>query len=499
MDSAMQDHGETSESRQDQRENAPLASLDRRRFLKNVRGVTGAIAAGVTGLGVLLGGRSTDLEAKETHQLPGHTGQRDHPEREHRERNSRQGRNKARKGTADADIIIDWNTAALNAIRAGRTPPPIASRALAILHASVYDAVNGIDRRHEPYLVQSVVPANASREAAASAGGHKVLVSLFPANAPSFDDLHTTILSTIRNGPQKSAGIAWGESVANQILALRANDGSDAVVLAPSGSGPGAWQPTPPAFAPYLLPQWGFVKPFAMTHSSQFRPLGPPALNSARYAADCNEVKAFGAAVGSTRTPEQDQIALFWADGAGTETPPGHWNSIAQDIADDQDQTMEQNARLFALLNIALADAAICAWDAKYNYNFWRPVTAIRSADGDGNPVTIADPIWSSFIVTPPFPDYTSGHSTFSGAAARVLAGFFGTDNIAFTAGSNFLPGVTRRFTSFSAAAAEAAISRLYGGIHYRFANEDGLSSGLGIGEWTVTRYMQPKGNRSRR
>jgi len=211
----------------------------------------------------------------------------------------------------NADVITDWNTAALNAIRAGRTPPPIASRALAILHASIYDAVNGIDREHEAYFVRSAVPASASREAAASAAAHKVLVTLFPANAPSFDDLHTTTLAAIRNGPQKSAGIAWGESVADQILALRANDGSGATVPPPSGSGPGSWQPTPPAFAPYLLPQWGFVMPFAMTHSSQFHPPGPPALNSNTYGADYNEVKALGAAVGSARTPEQDLIALF--------------------------------------------------------------------------------------------------------------------------------------------------------------------------------------------
>jgi membrane-associated phospholipid phosphatase len=160
---------------------------------------------------------------------------------------------------------------------------------------------------------------------------------------------------------------------------------------------------------------------------------------------------------------------------------------------------VDQNARLFALLNIAMADAAICAWDAKYIYDFWRPVTAIRNGDADGNPATIADPTWTSFIVTPPFPDYVSGHSTFSGAASKVLAAFFGTDDVAFTTGSDFLPGVTRQFTSFSAAASEAALSRLYAGIHYRSANEDGLAAGLEIGEWTVTHLMQEKGNRSRK
>src|SRR6266576_1050642 len=245
---------------------------------------------------------------------------------------------------ARADVVTEWNNAALDAIRAGHSPPPIASRSLAILHVSIYDAVNGIDRTHEPYLVQSFAPAGASREAAASAAAHEALVNLFPANASSFDSLHAAILAGIPNGPQKIAGIVWGEFVANQILAARANDGSDAIVPPPSGSGPGVWVPTPPAFLPYLLPQWGFVLPFAMSSSSQFRPSGPPSLDSERYAADYDEVKSLGPAVGSTRTEEQTQIALFWADGAGTETPPGHWNSIAQSFADMEGNTLEQRS-----------------------------------------------------------------------------------------------------------------------------------------------------------
>ena len=391
---------------------------------------------------------------------------------------------------AHADVVMDWNNAALDAIRAGSTAPPIASRSLAILHVSIYDAVNGIARTHEPYLVQSAVPASASREAAASAAAHDALVNLFPAAASSFDALHAAILAGIPDGPQKTAGIVWGEFVADQILVARANDGSDAIVPPPGGSGPGVWIPTPPAFRPYLLPQWGFVVPFVMSSSSQFRPPGPPSLDSQRYAADYNEVKELGALVGSTRTEDQTEIALFWADGAGTETPPGHWNSIAQIIADGRSNTLEQNARLFALLNIAMADAAICAWDAKYMFHFWRPVTAINFTEPELG--------WSSFIVTPPFPDYVSGHSTFSGAAATVLPLFYGTEDLPFTSDSDFLPGVYRSFPTCLAAAGEAADSRLYGGIHFRSANEDGLQAGISIGEWTGTRYLRPKGNRSR-
>jgi hypothetical protein len=392
---------------------------------------------------------------------------------------------------ARADVVMEWNSAALDAIRDGHAPPPIASRSLAIVHVSIYDAVNGIARTHEPYLVQSAVAASASREAAASAAAHGALINLFPAAAFSFDTLHAAILAAIPDGPQKIAGILWGEFVANEILAARATDGSDAIVPPPAGSGPGVWVPTPPAFAPYLLPQWGFVAPFAMNSSSQFRPPGSPSLDSEQYAADYKEVRELGAAVGSTRTEEQTEIALFWADGVGTETPPGHWNSIAQSIAVAQGNTLEENARLFALLNISMADAAISCWDAKYAFHFWRPVTAINFAEPNLN--------WASFIVTPPFPDYVSGHSTFSGAAATVLASFYDTDDLPFTTGSDFLPGVYRSFSTCLAAADEAAMSRLYGGIHFRSANEDGLQAGISIGEWAATHYLQPKGNRSRR
>ena len=399
---------------------------------------------------------------------------------------------------ASADVVTLWNSATLAAIRANSTSPPVASRALAILHVSIYDAVNGISRRHEPYLVESAVQASASEVAAASAAALRVVTMLFPAQTSQFTALHQAIVQAIKDGPQKQAGLTWGGLVADQILMSRANDGSGAVVPPPAGLGPGVWEPTPPAFAPYLLPQWGQVAPFVMESGDALRPNGPPPLDSARWAADYNEVKVLGAAVGSIRTGDQSQIARFWADGAGTETPPGHWNHIAQEVAAAQGNSLEQNARMFALLNLALADAAICAWDAKYAFNFWRPVTAIRLGDTDGNDATTGDPVWSSFIPTPPFPDYTSGHSTFSGAAARVLARFYGRDDIAFVIGSDALPGITRSFAGFTAAAAEAGASRIYGGIHYRSANEDGLAAGAAIGELTFANFLRPKGNRSR-
>lgn len=397
--------------------------------------------------------------------------------------------------SSPADVVTRWNTVAIDAIRAARTPPPQAARALAILHVAMYDAVNGITRSHESFFVRHGSPASASVEAAAAAAGHATLVALFPDREPLVDQSYADALGSMQNGPHTRKGIEWGEHVARQILVWRANDNSDGVVPPPPVDRAGDWMPTPPAFAPYLLPQWGFVVPFGLPNSSFVRPPGPPSLDSERWAADFNEIKVLGAAVGSLRTPEQDHIALFWADGAGTETPPGHWNSIAAQVAADRHTTMEENARLFALLNMALADAAICAWDAKYTFHFWRPVTAIRDADTDGNPLTSPDPTWNSFIATPPFPDYVSGHSTFSGAAAAVLAAFFGTDDMRFLARSDAFPGEVRQFGSFSAAAQEAALSRLYGGIHFRSANEDGLVAGTRIGSWITDHYLQPIGH----
>src|SRR5262249_12184493 len=213
-----------------------------------------------------------------------------------------------------------WNAAALDAIRVEMTPPPAAWRALAMLHVSIYDAVNGIVRTHEPYLVPSRVPASASIDAAASAAAHLTLAALFALESAAFDQLHAAMLAAVPDDPHKRAGVEWGEHVARQILAARSGDNADASIAAPSGAGPGRWVPTPPPLAPYLLPQWGFVAPFALPTPSFMRPPGPPALDSARWAADYNEVRSLGAAVGSARTADQSQIALFWADGAGTET-----------------------------------------------------------------------------------------------------------------------------------------------------------------------------------
>jgi len=400
---------------------------------------------------------------------------------------------------AQADMVTDWNSVALNAIKVDNTSPPKASRALAILHVSIYDACNGIGQNYQPYYVRGKPAGVASKEAAIAAAAHKVLVHLYPAQESAFDAAYAGSVAGIAGGPGKSVGISWGESVADAIIQLRDNDGSSNVAAYTPGSGPGIWVPTPPALAPALLPNWPSVIPFAMNSGSQFRPPPPPKLDSAQWVSDFNLTKEIGRSDSATRTAEQTAIARFWADGGGTVTPPGHWNVIARDVANQHGNTLEQNARLFALLNIAEADACIIAWDCKFTFNFWRPITAIRNADTDGNPDTASDSTWTPLLVTPNFPEYISGHSTFSGAAAAVLAVFFGSDRIPFSTTSEDLPGVSRSYNSFSEAAEEAGISRIYGGIHFLSANLSGLSSGAELGGYVSENFLRPKPGKSHR
>jgi hypothetical protein len=395
-------------------------------------------------------------------------------------------------GTARADVVLDWNEVLLDAIRVDRTAPPRASRAMAIVHVSIFDAVNGILGGYSPYHVTDHAPGGASPEAAAVAAAHEALVSLFPAQQATFDAARNASLAAIPDGTAKTSGIAWGESVATQILALRSSDHSSDVVTAFYPTGSSWWEPTPPAFAAGLLPNWPLVTPWTMTGGSQFRQGAPPAMGTPEYTRNFNEVRRLGRADSAFRTAGQTQIALFWADGPGTATPPGHWLVIAQDISEDRHLSLLENARLFALLGLTEADAGIVSWDHKYYYNNWRPITGIQHADTDGNPDTNPDPGWTPLIATPPFPTYTSGHSTFSGSGSRLLALFFGADQVSFTTTSDGLPGVTRTFTSFSQAGEEAGQSRVYGGIHWQYDNQAGLASGRALAEHVFFNFLAP-------
>ena len=378
-----------------------------------------------------------------------------------------------------SDVVLDWNDILLDAIRADGTPPPRAARSMAIVHIAAYDAVNPIVRTNAPYALNVSEAPWVSAEAAAAGAAHRALVDLYPGRAAAFDAALTATLADIPDGPGESRGVDLGRLSAQTILDQRRRDGSDAVRPYIHGTGPGQWRPTPPGFANPLLSQWPFVTPFALAASDQFRPPGPPPSASEVYTRDFEEVRRLGRADSTERTAEQTLIARFWADGAGTATPPGHWNQIAADVARQGDTDLVQNARLFALLNIALADAGFTSWHAKYDSGFWRPITAIRETDG--NDLTMPETEWSPLLVTPPFPSYTSGHSTFSGAASEVLSFFFGP-NTAFTTTTDDFPGVVRSFGSLSEAAEEAGMSRIYGGIHFGFGNRDGLTQGRAVG-----------------
>ncbi len=395
---------------------------------------------------------------------------------------------------AAADVVQEWSDHTLDAIRADRTNPPKAARALAMAHIAMFDAINAIDKTHEPFLTNDFnAPATASREAAAATAAWVVLRSLYPNQATNFDNFIDATLAAIADSNSEFQGIALGEAVGYAMIAARANDRFDATVMYTPGTQPGDWQPTPPAQAPALLPGWGEVLPFCLEDVATLRRPGPPPLTSAEFTTTFNETKSLGSKTSATRTADQTQIAQFWVDGPGTATPPGHWFQIARDVANQRGNTPAERVRLFALIGMAVCDAGICAWDNKYTYEDWRPITAIRNADNDGNPDTIADPAWEPLIPTPPFPAYVSGHSTFSGAAAKVLAMFYGTDEIAFTTTSEDVPGVSRSYTRFSLAANEAGRSRIYGGIHWEYDNQDGLALGREIAADVVSNFLVPK------
>jgi hypothetical protein len=405
-----------------------------------------------------------------------------------------------------ADMVIQWNDAARDAVRTAGTSAIAASRILAITQSAVYDSVNALDRTHEPYLVDALAHPKASREAAVAAAAHRALTAFYPAQAAGpagLDAKLTAALATIPDGKAEDDGVALGRSVADQILALRQGDGSG-VVLPPylGGTDPGQWRPTPrpdPANPgqelpglPGLVPQWGDVTPFALTSTDQFRPAEQPALDSAAYTAAFNEVKELGSLTSATRTADQTAIARFWANGAGTATMPGHMNLLAQIFAEQRGNTLEENARLLAALNAAMADAVISCWDAKYEFSFWRPITGIREAAGDGNDATQTDAAWTPLLVTPNFPAYTSGHSTVSGAAAAVLADYLGTDDVSFTLPSQSPAFAARSYTSLSQMAAESAASRLYGGIHWSFDNDVALTVGGAVGQYVADNFLRP-------
>ena len=389
---------------------------------------------------------------------------------------------------SSASSLIEWNAFALDAIRATSTPPPVAARVLALQSLAVFDAVNAAQGRPS-HLVRAPATEGTSAEAAAAAAAYRVLVHIYPDQQAVLNDHLQSSLNKIADTQGKVTGITLGRTIADLMIASRDQDGWDVAIKYQHGDQVGHWRPTEPNFVAALLPHWARLRPFVLTSPSQLRPGGPPALESDAYAEALNEVRALGSINNSRRTAEQTEIALFWADGPGTYTPPGHWNQIAGDIASAEGVSLFEGARLFAILNCGLMDAAIAAWDAKYRYELWRPIDAIRHADQDANAATILDPDWVPLLITPPFPEYVSGHAAFSGAAARILSRLFG-ERVVFDVISDGLPNVTRRFSSFNEAAEEAGRSRVYGGIYFEFSNRDGLALGYAVGDITLQAFL---------
>jgi len=391
-------------------------------------------------------------------------------------------------GTGQPDMVTQWNLTMITGLEAAAIPPPPSARVGAIVQASVFDAVNGIGRRYAYYHVPPAAPPGASRPAAAAGAAYTALVALIPAQKPLFDAQRAATLAQLSDdpahpGPAVKRGLAWGTTVATGILAWRATDGfTTPPPTYTVQTAAGDWQPTPPAFvgpptAP-LFRQFATMTPFALTSPSQFRPPGPPPLDSARWARALAEVQALGSATSTIRTPEQTQTAIFWQD----DTPAAIWNRVADQLAQAGGLPLAQNARLLAQLNIALADATIAIWNAKNHYNFWRPVTAIRAA---------SDPAWTPLLPTPAFQEYPSAHSGVSSAAATVLASFYG-NHTPFTVTSAGLPGVQRDFSTFSAAVLQVEDARIYAGFHFRFSCIDAATLGAHVAHDVTSTLMQP-------
>jgi membrane-associated phospholipid phosphatase len=406
-----------------------------------------------------------------------------------------------------ADDVTDWNQHMLRAGTVGGTSPLVMSRVAAIVQASVFDAVNGIDRKYAPVHVPPAGDASASRRAAVVEAAYTALVALYPLQKSTFDARLAVSLTAIASDPHETSvgiasGTAWGQTAANGILSWRATDGfTPAPAPFEGGTAVGEWRPTPPGLLPGAGPQFAYMTPWAISSPSQFRPNGPPALTSARYTADFNETKTMGSISSTTRTPDETIYAWFWAASTATYI----WNHLADSLIlrDERDEdndsgrshehrnSLLKNARLLALLDIAMADAAIACWEAKYHYVFWRPVTAIPLADTDGNPATISDPSWMPLFATPAHPEYPSGHSTVSGAAAGVLASFYG-ERKHFTVDNDLMIGVTRSFRSFSESLDEVKNARIFAGIHFRSACDDGQTIGIQVANWVLDHALLP-------
>lgn len=385
-----------------------------------------------------------------------------------------------------ADVVTDWNVIALNATA---IPPNsiLQSRILAIVHGAMYDAVNAIERKGLPYAVDLKAPEGASVEAAVAAAAHGALVRLAPAQRPMLDAALSAALSRIPDGRARNDATSLGERIAEKSVALRSSDQSGASVPYIPKPGPGLYQLTPPHSLPALLPQWGLVTPFILRSRSGLEFKGPPAMSTSEFARDFDEVKSTGARNSTTRTADQTAVAVFWT--VQTAVP---WHAAARAASAAKGLSVAENARLFAVLSMATADSQIVAFDEKYRKPHWRPITAIRAAAESGNPALKGDPEWEPLLGTPPHPEYPSAHAIFSGAAESVLSRFFGSDAVYVAVTFPPVFGVTRSYSRFSQITEEVENARVWGGMHFRSANRDGIAVGRRIGEIALRDFPRP-------
>ena len=395
---------------------------------------------------------------------------------------------------AFADAVTDWNEIAAASVAAGRAGP-IGQVDLALVTAAAHDAVQAIEGRFEPYYAE-VPNASGSTAAAVAAATHDVLVAFYSTQATALGTTYANYLAN--NGLTGDPGLAVGQAVAAAIVPLRRLNPNPLPAAFLGGTGIGEWRPTnsllgsPPApapFSPMAVPWLGTFDPFTMTGPARFRAPPPPALTSARYTADYNEVKLMGSLTNSGRTPEQTDLAYFWTDNFAVQ-----WNRAIRAIANRHLQRMGDKARLLALANLATADALIASWDSKKYYNLWRPVTAIQEGDNDGNPNTAGDPAWQSLVNNPNYPDYTSGANNVTGAMTGTLEHFFQRDVMNFEITSN-APNVvqrTRSYSRFSQAAQEVVDARVLLGIHFRFADTAARTQGRNVATWIYDHFLLP-------
>ena len=406
---------------------------------------------------------------------------------------------------ARADAVTQWNINASTAIFAAGPTAHASTLSFAMVQGAVYDAVNGIDGGYQPYLIKPVADPGDSKDAAVATAAYRVLVAVVPASQTvalaNLATQYSNALDAIPAGPAKAGGIAAGEIAAAAMLVARASDGRNPTTPFPFvfGTSPGVWRVSPPLTAPDPAAWVGNVTPFLVPNVEMLRTDGPNALKSKAYAEDFNEVKSLGALASSKRTEDQTKAAIFWQS-----QPLGLYGGVMRQLSTRFGLTSAENARLFAMVSLAAADGAIGCWNDKYHWNFWRPLDAIRLGDTDGNPATVGDPTWRALfdpatptvpaLATPNFPDHPSGHNCVSSAAFNTMEEFFGTDKIEFDVVSTRFPGTpaqTRHFERFSHAIKEIVESRIWGGIHFREADVQGVTLGKKVAKWERKHYCQ--------